>query len=381
MFLTFLKTIVMLDNYTAYKELLDSLNELHLVDVHNQKDKANLEVEKAKLEAIKARFEAFREYLSNNWEVFSRFHKISSEVELYLESFNLDMGDSIETMTNNLDTLFLVNEEIAGTKKIIDDIKKLDNHEVINSFYNIVDAIHDKMKLDEIEKYISQLKEIQKSASDIKGQLYKEMRRLRSILDSNQLWIEDSRRLENIESIKELDAGIEEAIVKRNKDIQNTLAKHRWLTNKRHKAFHDSLTSARKSFFMYQYEIDACRRSRMERFLRNLGFIFGMAALLAVLVWVLYLSGFWWIGRIAIGIVILIVGTIIVEKLAEEDKNEIIREVIGAALGIVAVLPGVVWVLAYSGFLWIGRIAICVAIAFVIECAIAVGLEIYEKNE
>lgn len=280
------------NSYTKYQALLDSISVLPLVEEQNEKDRANME--------------SFKEYLAYNWETLLKFGKAYGEVVSYLDAFSFDKSEPFPSVQKKLENMVSFDNYLYNNQMVISKYKKVGTKvESYREYFSLYQSMP-------AEEMIKDVKELIRVCSVERNNILK---------SAPKMWEEDKERLQKASDfVISIPEGMNEACAKREKNIQNTLDKYKWLKRGDDKKFHDGLISKDIYFSEYQSEInkrkekrDARLKERRKIIWEGIGVFLAIAVLIVVFLTVVIFDTFdfelWWIFRIPIGIII--VGSVI----------------------------------------------------------------------
>lgn len=276
---------------TEYELLMESICAINDIQQTNNSDTADMV--------------SFGNDIMEAEALMSEFQQAIPQVAIRLDNYDFNDGfrfdvfyQIIESLQNLLLKLEVMDKE---AKELQTYPNRRDSRKVVEACHDLIVRVKAKTNLDEIEKVTELVEANTQKMISLRQQIDEDEREeLTRILTSlNQgdpiMWDDVAEKYKkkitkllkggvrsnsfDLESFKK---EVENDIENRKNDIQKTLKKYPWLQKKRHKGFHDSLTTRHLAFWQYQDYVEEKVVIRRKKFFVLIGLAFVLFVIVMV---------------------------------------------------------------------------------------------------
>lgn len=245
------------------------------------------------------------DYLAQNEPVISKYTIVSGEIQDWLDSCDFNNEGAFDAMRSDsekdevkmvkdcVETVKQVEALIKNTGKTIETISsycdRYNKGKVVANYNAVVNDIYSNMRLDDVDKFKTQLYDVEKQAQSVISAFEKEngeLVLLHSALMKKKpdLWLEDNEKLVNeinsllrrdtkkvSFSMEELKNRINDAKTIRGQEIKTMKDKFHWLSREKYRGVYDNLITQYMAHSEYLKAIESIRKERSATIWKGVG--------------------------------------------------------------------------------------------------------------
>ena len=240
-------------------------------------------------------------YLVQKEPVVSKYAAVTTEIRAFIDNYDFQKEgafqglaeENMKVVRNQIEIVEQVEELIENTGKTIEIISgycdRYNKGKVVVAYNALVDSIYSDMCFEDVEKYKTQLYDVEKQAQSVIGAFEnenKELLMLQSTLLKKRadIWREDNEKLvydinslvkgdtrKVSFSLEELKKRINDAKTKRSDEIKKMTDKYHWLTREKYQNVHNDLIAKHMASSEYLIAIASINKERKAAAWRGVG--------------------------------------------------------------------------------------------------------------
>lgn len=243
----------------------------------------------------------FVAYLAQNEPVISKYSAVTTEIREFIDNYDFEKEgafhglaeDGMKVVKNQIEIVGQVEELFENTGKVIEIINgycdRYNKSNVVENYYAVVNDLYLNLDSSNVEKYKSQLAEVEQQAQLVVSSFEnenKELMMLQSTLlkKRSDIWREDNEKLvydinslvrgdtrKVSFSLEELEKRINDAKTKRSNEIKEITDKYHWLTREKYQNVHDGLIAKYMARSEYLIAIASIKKERKAAVWKGIG--------------------------------------------------------------------------------------------------------------